>query len=91
MYRYQGRIYHYANETKSVGPRNNMPIKKNNKQISELRKIHLLVWEDWNKSVSLAKTMFVESVRTVVRILGTPIEYLIDVFYYSVLEHSYVF
>lgn len=86
MYRYQGRIYHYDNETKSVGPRNNMLIKKNNKQISELHKIHLLVWEDWDKSVSLAKTMFAESIRTVVRIL----EYLIGLFY-SVLEHSYVF
>lgn len=67
-----------------------MPIKKNNKQISELHKIHLLLWEDWNKSVSFAKTMFVESVRTVVRILETPIEYLMGPFY-SVLEHSYVF
>lgn len=67
-----------------------MPIKKNNKQISELHKIQLLVWEDWNKSVSLAKTMFVESVCIIVRILETPIEYLMGPFY-SVLEHSYVF
>lgn len=66
-----------------------MPIKKNNKQISELHKIHLLIWEDWDKSVSLAKTMFVESVRIVVRILETPIEYLIGLFY-SILEHSFL-
>lgn len=50
-----------------------MLVKKASKRLSELRKIHLLVCKEWDKSFNLTKTMFAESTRRFDRMFQTPL------------------
>lgn len=48
-----------------------MLVKKTNKRLSDLHKIHLLVCKDWEINFSLAETMSTGSTRIIVRIFET--------------------